>query len=410
MNSMTLLVVALVTLVQVLAALPWLASLLFSEGELPQVYRGFGKLSASMKARLQAFLLFPLVLAIGGAFAAISQNYYVIFGYVSGAVLQLQLTADFFIFFFWLLLKVWPKGGAVAQAAFREGVRQPMFWLLSIVAFLAMTISPFVPYFTFGEDYIMVKELGYDTIMLFAAIFGSLAASLFVSEEIEGRTAITLMSKPVSRRQFLLGKFVGILVASLSLFAFLGLWFELVLLFKHWFDKMDPVQAPEWVVDSLNYLNLPTDGFDFLMGFGRWFNRTLETIPGLLLGFMQSMVLIAISVLLATRLPMVVNLVVILVLFFLSHLAPVLVSIGKKAQDTNPGEPFSAILYFISQLFDTLLPALEFFRVSPPLLGDSPLPPVALALYLASVAFYGVLYTSIVLLFGLILFEDRDLA
>jgi len=85
----------------------------------------------------------------------------------------------------------------VALAAFREGVRQSMFWLLVGLALLAMTLSPLIPYFTFGEDHLVNKENCYDAIMLVAVLFGALAASLFVSDEIEGRTAITLMSKPV---------------------------------------------------------------------------------------------------------------------------------------------------------------------------------------------------------------------
>ena len=39
---------------------------------------------------------------------------------------------------FSLLLAFWPKGGAVALAAFQEGVRQPMFWLLTIVGSFIM--------------------------------------------------------------------------------------------------------------------------------------------------------------------------------------------------------------------------------------------------------------------------------
>ena len=75
---------------------------------------------------------------------------------------------------FLVLLAVWPKGGAVALAAFREGVRQPMFWLIFGIGFAALTIAPFWPYFTFGEDHIMVKDLGLDTVMLAAVFFGAL--------------------------------------------------------------------------------------------------------------------------------------------------------------------------------------------------------------------------------------------
>ena len=43
-------------------------------------------------------------------------------------------------------------------------------------------------------------------------------------------------------------------------------------------------------------------------------------------------------------------------------------------------------------------------------LADAPPEPGPYSLYLGSVFFYGLLYTTIVLFFGLILFEDRDLA
>jgi hypothetical protein len=417
-NPTNLGVAALLCLIQFLAALPWLAVVFFSPAELRSLFRRSATApSRALWARLQGVLLATAAMIVGLVGLAFAQGSGLVgTGALYAALLQLQLTADLFILLLAVLLRIWPKGGAVAQAAFREGVRQPMFWLLVGFAWLLMTISPFVPYFTFGEDYVVVKELGYDSIMLLAVVFGALAASLFVSEEIEGRTAVTLMSKPVSRRQFLLGKFVGIALACLAMFAFLGLYFQGVLIFKQWFDlvkwwdRYAPESPPAWAVLTLNRWALPTTSSQFLMGIFRWTSHTLETLPGLVLCFSQVMVLVAISVSLATRLPMVVNLVTILVLYFLAHLVPVLVQISRKAQRDEPNSPMGQILGFMSQLFDTLLPGLEFFRVSPPLVSDTPLPAAPLAWYLASVTFYGLLYTMIVLLFGLILFEDRDLA
>src|SRR5262249_2524211 len=103
------------------------------------------------------------------------------------SVLQLQLVMDLFVGVFLLMLAVWPKGGAVALAAFQEGVRQPMFWLLTVLGSLMMVVSVFIPYFTFGEDLKMVKELCYAFTMLGPAIFGVAAACTSVTEEIEGR-------------------------------------------------------------------------------------------------------------------------------------------------------------------------------------------------------------------------------
>src|SRR5438094_9137852 len=100
-----------------------------------------------------------------------------------------------------------------------------------------MAVAPFIPYFTFDEDVKMVRELGYDMIMLAAVVFSVVAASMSISEEIEGRTAITVMSKPVSRRHFLLGKFVGILSAAMFMTGLLAWYFQGMMLFKMWFDS-----------------------------------------------------------------------------------------------------------------------------------------------------------------------------
>ncbi len=394
-------------LVQYVASIPWVAALFFRRDQVGSSF-------------LQRLGTVVIVWLSAGAIAAIfvafqSRQSFETWGYFFAGLLQVQLTLDAVILAMAALLLVWPKGGAVAQAAFREGVRQPMFWLIVLFAFIALSGAPIVPYFTFGEDYIMTKELGYDFIMLATVVFGVLAATLFVTDEIEGRTAITLMSKPISRRQFLLGKFVGIMLASALMFGILGFYFQDILLFKHWFDKDDPVAVPQWIATGLANLAAPADTTDFLRGVGMWTQHMLDTLPGLILSFCQVMVLVAFAVSFATRVPMVVNLVGVLTIFFLAHLSPVLVQIGAAAQtqqdESVTNQLFaSTILNFAAQVFNTLLPALEFFRITPRLVGDQPPEAGAYIFYLASVFFYGILYTTIVLVFGLILFEDRDLA
>jgi hypothetical protein len=146
-----------------------------------------------------------------------------------------------------------------------------------------------------------------------------------------------------------------------------------------------------------------------------WTQHMLDTLPGLVLSFCQVMVLVAFAVSFATRVPMVVNLTGILTIYFLAHLSPILVQRSDAAQAQQDGSITSqvfgsTVVKFVAQVFDTILPALEIFRVSPRLVGESPPEAGPYALYLGSVLFYGILYTVIVLFFGLILFEDRDLA
>jgi hypothetical protein len=331
-------------------------------------------------------------------------------GRMYGSVLQLQLAVDLLVLFFALLLLAWPKGGAVAIAAFREGYRQPMFWLLVAGALVLMFLSPVVPYFTFGEDHKMVEELGYDTIMLFGALFGILAASMSISEEIEGRTAITLMSKPVSRRQFLLGKFVGIYLAVLLMVTLLGWAFNWSLVFTHWYQRVDPVPVPLPLKEMALARSMPQEAANFLHGIDLWNFDFGRTAPGLALGSCQAMVLLAIAVSLATRLPMVVNLVTCLTIYFLGHLTPVLLQIAHRYGADVAGLPVSQMLSFMAQLFDTLLPWLEGFGLGPAVVREAPLPLGPFLVYVASVILYAGMYTLIPLLFGLVLFEDRDLA
>lgn len=380
-------------LVQLLAALPWLILLD----------------SRTAKAQLRkpgAWLTALLVVVVTGALIAFftrliqDPGRLLLWGRIYGAVLQAQLTIDFFILFFPVVLLVWPHGGAVALAAFREAIRQPMYWLIIALALGMMIVSPFLPYFTFGEDHKVVRELGHDITMLAAVMFSVLAASMSISEEIEGRTAITVMSKPISRRHFLLGKFLGILMAALLMTGMLGWVFNSVMWYKLWFDG-ELQDNPIWLEMARQQWTGLGSPLNFALGGMLWFSYTLTALPGFIFGFCQVMVLLAIAVALATRLPMVVNMVTCLVIFFLGHLTHILVQVSSTRY---------ALVNFMARFFDNVLPGLEYFDLGPIIVRDVPPDPTRFAYYIGSVCLYAVLYSIIALLFGLILFEDRDLA
>ena len=93
-----------------------------------------------------------------------------------------------------------------------------------------------------------------------------------------------------------------------------------------------------------------------------------------------------------------------IVFYFLGHLTPILISVSR-----GKGGAFR-LIEFMAQVFDTILPGLEHFSLGAVIVRDAPLPAGQFALYTGSVSLYAVMYTAIALLFGLILFEDRDLA
>ena len=73
------------------------------------------------------------------------------------------------------------KSFTIALATAKETIRQPAFFVIAFFAAALLVATVFVPYFTFGEDYIMVNELVFDIIMITAATLGVLAAAMSIT-------------------------------------------------------------------------------------------------------------------------------------------------------------------------------------------------------------------------------------
>src|SRR5262245_41972770 len=110
----------------------------------------------------------------------------------------------------------------IATNAFMELIRQPVFLLLmtSSAVFEIFLATPY--YFAFGDEPKLVKNSTL-AVMLLAGLFGAvLSASASLAREIRAGTALAVLSKPVGRAQFLLAKYVGLVVA-LALLTYVNL-------------------------------------------------------------------------------------------------------------------------------------------------------------------------------------------
>src|SRR5262249_49705716 len=123
------------------------------------------------------------------------------------------ITAAFFGLYF-LLMLVAPKVAAIARTTAKEAWAQPLFWVELLPGAVLLIMFPFIPYHTFGEDVKVIKDSGLTLIMVLSILLAVWTASVSVADEIEGRTALTLLSKPVGRRQFILGKFLGVIAPA----------------------------------------------------------------------------------------------------------------------------------------------------------------------------------------------------
>ena len=101
----------------------------------------------------------------------------------------------------------------IAINAFMELAGQPVYLLLmtSSAVFEIFLATPY--YFAFGDEPKLVKN-SVLAVMLLAGLFGAVvSASASLAREIRSGTALTVLSKPVGRAQFLLGKYAGLMLA-----------------------------------------------------------------------------------------------------------------------------------------------------------------------------------------------------
>lgn len=273
-----------------------------------------------------------------------------------------------------------PKVSAVALSTFKTEVSQPVYMILMVVAIVGIALFVILPYNTFGEDIKMLKDAGLTLILVLSIFLAIWAASKSIAEEIEGRTALTVLSKPIGRRQFIIGKFVGIAWA-LAIFAIIVgiVAFVPAVSYKAAYDAKEAAkEAIKWQ---------------------ECYSETIRIMPGLALGFMETLVFIAISVTISTRLPILANILICFAIYVLGHLTPLIV------QSTVAVDAFETVVFF-GQLVATIFPVLDHFNIQAAISGDATVP----MSYLGWSMVYCSIYGAIALLLGLIFFEDRDVA
>jgi len=279
---------------------------------------------------------------------------------------------------FYLLFRLVPRRiAAVASATTKEAIGQPIFPVAIIVGAVLLMAFIVIPYNTFGEDVKMLKDSGLTLVKVLALLVVVWTASVSVADEIEGRTALTVLSKPLTRRQFILGKFAGLVLVALLVFLILGSVLLMTTSLKVVYDAREGAKVdPLW-----------RDCAD----------EMITVVPGLVLSLLETILLAAVSLAVSTRLGMVPNLIICFTVYALGHLVPLIVqsSVGKFA-----------IVRFVGQLFATILPVLEHFTIEAAVVGGVPVP----WSYLGWAALYAALYSTVALLVALILFQDRDLA
>jgi ABC-2 type transport system permease protein len=101
----------------------------------------------------------------------------------------------------------------IARNTFVETLRQPVYAVIIGTAMLLFLVSPSLSMYTMDDDNKLLRELGLSTLFLASLFIAIFSASGAVAVELENKTILTVLTKPVPRPIFVVAKFLGVIAA-----------------------------------------------------------------------------------------------------------------------------------------------------------------------------------------------------
>jgi ABC-2 type transport system permease protein len=316
--------------------------------------------------------------------------------------------------------KLW----TIAKNTFIETLRQPVYSVIIIAAIFLFFVSPSITMYTMSDDNKLLREVGLSTLFLASLFIAIFAASGAVAEEIENKTILTVLSKPVQRPTFILAKFLGVagavamghfictigLIMTIrhgvlesandtndwTVIATAGLIVLLTVILSAFFNYSYDWKATSTAMGLLAILG--TIGLIFLIFIDRdWkFNPAnnkinLVDIYGSVLLFLAAVIITALAVAISSRFNIVVTLSACVGLFLLGLVSDWV--FGGPAQS----HLWAKICYFA-------IPNLQIFWISDAIYEASSIP----AKYILITAVYAICYSAGILALAVALFQRRQ--
>jgi hypothetical protein len=289
----------------------------------------------------------------------------------------------------------------ILRYTFLEAVLQPIYSLLLTLGAAILFIFGLLPFFTLGEDTKMFKSVALDVILLLVLLATLFATSKSIYDEIEDRTMLTLMSKPVQRWQVMIGKYLGIVMAALLGVLILGI----VTILGTW------IRIPSDYLLNASSLNdlVRKQVFDYRM------MHIMGLLPQLALTWLQICVLAAVGVALSTRFSLIVNLPSVIIIYLAGNLTRFLYPI-----ETGPLASKGVVAQFVGKIVALVLPYLGVFDLKDvtvlstikfgPFAADNQAVPLGpLWGYVGLATLYTISFCTFVLAAGMWSFQRREL-
>ncbi len=209
----------------------------------------------------------------------------------------------------------------VAVATFHEAWRRRFLNAILVFAVLIIGSSWTLTYLQPGAELKLLIDIGLGSIRFFGMLIAVFLGVRLISDEIEKRTIHTILTKPVTRAQFLLGKFFGSLATVLSNMALMGIAFYVVFAYK---GSKFMVQGAAQGSESAS----PGISTDFIYG---------NIAKAIGLSFVEMTVLTAVSVMASTLFSWIMAAIFSFFVYFVGQAADFFKSLANPARGTGFG-------------------------------------------------------------------------
>ena len=129
---------------------------------------------------------------------------------------------------FFSIKRVW----ALAVNTLTELIRLKIFYFLLLFALLLIGSSAFLVQLSFQDQFQMLKDVSLGAMSIFTSLLAILATASLLPKDIEDRTLYTILAKPVSRLEYLLGKLIGVVLLLFISMVLMGGMFAFVLFWR----------------------------------------------------------------------------------------------------------------------------------------------------------------------------------
>ena len=253
----------------------------------------------------------------------------------------------------------------IARTTLGEALRKKILniFLFGAIAMIIFSVS--FAYFSYREELTLIKSMGLGVIAIAGIFIAIIQGINLVPAEVERRTIYTILSKPVRRYEFLLGKYLGSL---LTIIVNLGLMSVVFLAMITWKNHWQP---------------------DFAL------------TKGLLMIFFQLVILGGVALVFSVLTTPVIN-------FFLTSAVYVMGSMSDVSLALSKGEDQNPIIKGFYWAMHYLIPQFANFFTQNPLIH----PTVAIeneTIYYVKNIIYAIIYASVLLIVAILVFEDKDM-